>query len=475
MTANTKIARFARRTLTRLMAAGATCAMLAVPATADTAKPLDNQETLPLVLNKSDRTMDFDWPLLHVGTGEYEDGPTGVTVFHFQKRVLVQVDVRGGGPGTVNAPYMDLGYDFPELDTIVFSGGSWYGLESVTAVASALKDDGIRDGDAFSMEPNIAMSVGSIIFDFGSRRLNEIYPDKRLAQAAFRAAKPGAFPLGARGAGRFAKSGGFFGCNAFSGQGGAFKQVGDLKIAAFVVANPYGVITDRDGKIAACYKAKGWPKDLKTAELMQDFPESRKEGWTGGDAETASAKNTTISLIVTNQKLTPPELKRLAVQVHTSMGRGIQPFATQFDGDVLYAVSTAEVEGAPYGSPDLGVMASEVMWDAILASVPEQPKAAILAKGSKLQKAAQDNATGAYEFSRFASLEVTAKDGKLFARAVGKRPVYGIGHEEAVELQAAAGGDYTVPGRYPLTIHFPAESDTIVLNPGNWQQVGKRK
>jgi hypothetical protein len=33
-------------------------------------------------------------------------------------------------------------------------------------------------------------------------RLNEIYPDKRLGQAALRAAKPGVFPLGAQGCGR---------------------------------------------------------------------------------------------------------------------------------------------------------------------------------------------------------------------------------------------------------------------------------
>ena len=155
-----------------------------------------DQAKLEIVTNAHDTVLQLDWPGLHIGTGEYEEGPTGVTVFHFQKKVLAAMHVLGGSPSSVNQAYMDLGYDYPELDTVVFAGGSWYGLETVTAVSSALKDDGLRNGQAFGDEPNIALSVGSIIFDFGGRRLNEIYPDKRLAQAAFRAAKPGFFSAG---------------------------------------------------------------------------------------------------------------------------------------------------------------------------------------------------------------------------------------------------------------------------------------
>ncbi|WP_262692835.1 P1 family peptidase [Kordiimonas aestuarii] len=447
-------------------------AMVAVLSASSAA--VDDQQQEPMSINaESERMLSYDWPILKVGTGSYEAGPTGVTVFQFDKKVLVAADVRGGGPGTVNAPYMDLGYNYAELDTVVFAGGSWYGLEAVTAVASALKDDGIRDGNVFSEDVNIAMSVGSIIFDFGTRRLNEIYPDKRLAQAAFRAAKTGTFPLGAYGAGRFAKSGGFFGCNAFSGQGGAFKQVGDLKVAAFVIANPYGVITDRDGNAAACYTSDKWPEgDVKTTKLMQGFPESRETG-TAAVEETASAKNTTVSLIVVNQKMDPADLKRLAVQVHTSMGRGIQPFATQFDGDVLYAVSTGELAEPAFMSPDLGVIASEVMWDALLRSVPAQPVTAIPNPAQNYSAATLKGFAGNYEFSRFASLNVGTKDGKLHARATGQRTVFGIGHEEATELVPVSDTEFMVPGRYPLTFRF-VDAQTLVLNPGHWEQTGHR-
>lgn len=168
----------------------------------------------------------FNWPTIEVGIGSYEEGPTGLTVIRFPRRASVVVDSRGGAPGTVNTDALRLGYSSPAVDAIVFSGGSAYGEETVTAVATGLKDMGIRSGDW----RNLAFATGAIIYDFGSRRLNEVYPDKRLAQAALQTVRPGVFPLGAQGAGRMAMQGGIFGCDAHSGQGGAFRQVGAVKI-----------------------------------------------------------------------------------------------------------------------------------------------------------------------------------------------------------------------------------------------------
>lgn len=426
------------------------------------------QDALGPVLNAGSKVLSFDWPMLNIGTGEYAEGPTGVTVFHFGRKVLGAVDVRGGGPGTVNTDYLRLGYAAPELDAVVFSGGSWFGLESTTAVATALKDDGQRDGDWV----NIALSVGAIIYDLGDRRLNEIYPDKRLAQAAYRAARPGVFPLGAQGAGRNARSGGYFGCNAFSGQGGAFRQVGTVKIAAFSVVNALGVITTRDGRVAACYPDKNWPADLRANTLMGGAPDSRAPGWSAD-----SKRNTTISLVVTNQKLDPAELQRLAVQVHTSMARAIQPFATEFDGDVLYAVSTAEVEAKPdsplLSSADLGVVASELMWDAILASVPEQPARSAASTGAQPDAAELQRYAGEYVFSDYVTVKLSPEGAKLFAQATGKRKAFAIGREHRVELQPVSKNEFTVAGRYPLLLKLE-RPDRIVINPGHWQQVGTR-
>lgn len=433
----------------------------------------DQSQLQPLV-NAHDDVLELDWPMIHVGTGQYEDGPTGVTVFHFQRKVLVAMDVLGGSPSSVNQAYVDLGYDVPELDAIVFAGGSWYGLEGVTAVSTALKEDHIRDGNAFGDEPNIALTLGSIIFDFGTRRLNEIFPDQRLAQAAFRAAKPGFFPQGPYGAGRMAKSGGFFGCNAHSGQGGAVRTVGDLKVAAFAVVNAYGVVTDREGRTAACFPAEGWPKDLRTADLMSEFPVSVEESWQRAGRDGGKPKsNTTVSLVVVNQKMSPAELKRLAMQVHASMSRGIQPFATLYDGDALYAVSTGELEDSGVPTPDVGVMASEAMWDAILASVPTQPgMPEPPAKPVPCEEQCQELA-GEFRFSAMASLAVRFEAGKLHARASGNMNVFAIGKDQEVELQALSADEFFIPGRYPVRLQF-VDADNVVINPGHWQQRGTR-
>ncbi|HUN44141.1 MAG TPA: hypothetical protein VMU81_27945 [Acetobacteraceae bacterium] len=114
-----------------------------------------------------------------------------------------------------------LGYDVPRMDAVVFAGGSAYGEEAITAVTTGLKDDGVRS----AAWDNIAHATGAIIYDFGPRRLNEIYPDKRLAQAALHALRPGIFPLGAQGAGRMAMQGGFFGCPTHSGEGQRFASL----------------------------------------------------------------------------------------------------------------------------------------------------------------------------------------------------------------------------------------------------------
>jgi L-aminopeptidase/D-esterase-like protein len=64
------------------------------------------------------------------------------------------------------------------------------------------------------------------------------------------------------------------------------------------------------------------------------------------------------------------DLRTLGRQVHASMARAIQPFHALEDGDVLFAVSTGVVESDPLlDTTALGVVASEVAWDAVLSVV----------------------------------------------------------------------------------------------------------
>jgi L-aminopeptidase/D-esterase-like protein len=210
---------------------------------------------------------------------------------------------------------------------------------------------------------NIALVSGAIIYDFGPRR-NAIYPDKELGRVALRAARTGSFPLGAHGAGCSATvgKGGFEGEPA--GQGGAFRQVGPTRAAVFTVVNALGAIVDRQGQVVRGYRdpATGGRRPLH-AYLDEQL------GGVGGPA--VPPTNTTLTVVVTNQQLGSRSLRQLARQVHGSMARAIQPFNLLDDGDVLYAVTTNEVENPALGDTGLGVVASELAWDAVLSSVQD--------------------------------------------------------------------------------------------------------
>jgi len=435
---------------------------------------LAGQDELAITTERPGPLLQFDWPAIEIGVASYEDGPTGVTVFRFPNRAVGAIDVRGGAPGTYNTESMRLGYDRPSIDAIVFSGGSSYGLEAAAGVATALKDDGARSGNS----SDIAGVNGAIIYDFGGHRLNEIYPDKRLGQAALHAARSGVFPQGAQGAGRTAMQGWFFGCGAHSGQGGAFRQFGDTKIAAFVVVNAYGSITDRDGKLVKCHRGPNWGTLTKTGELLAHVPDSRDRYWSSAADGTPSERNTTVSLIITNRKIGWSGLRRLAMQVHTSMARAIQPFSTSDDGDTLFAVSTEEVGGDKPSLIDLDTIAGEAMWDAILASVPQEPPFSPPAVPQTVAPEVLARYTGNYSFGPNAPVKVETGDSKLWA-TLGKMRFFDFGRDKRTALLPISEKDFYIPGRYLTRMSFSRDANGkiagAIINPGAWQQAGIRE
>lgn len=409
----------------------------------------------------------FNWPAVQIGIGSYEEGPTGVTVFRFPNRVSAAVDVRGGAPGTVNTDMLRLGYEGQFTDAIVLSGGSTPGQGSITGVMSALIDDGTHNGGW----DTLPTAAGAIIYDYRDHRLSEIYPDKRLAVAALNNLQAGVFPLGAQGAGRAASQGSLFDCAAHSGQGGAFRQIGEIKIAAFTVVNALGVVTDRDGRIVRCHRDPAWGDVVLTSELLARFPIHAQP------ASNGPTNHTTISLVVTNERLSFASLQRLAVQVHSSMGRGLQPFSTSEDGDTLFAVSTQEVAANEASLPleSLSLVAGEAMWDAILASVPDEP-AFNPPSGVTVGSDALKAVTGAYRFGPNAVVSVSIEDGHPMLRLVGQQYL-DLG-SKPVALTPTSASEFYVESRYLTRIAFTIGPDgraiAATINPGRWAMKGSR-
>jgi 6-aminohexanoate-oligomer endohydrolase len=295
--------------------------------------------------------LELDLPGLEIGCAEYDEGPTGCTVFHFPAGAAMHVDVRGGSPGTLGATY-------EWIHAICLAGGSLYGLEAATGVAAEL----FARREYRTGWLDIPLVAGAIVFDWG--RDSAVYPDKELGRAALRVARPGVFPLGQRGAGRSVTVGKTLGFDGLEpgGQGAAFRRLGESAVAVFTVVNAFGAVVDRDGSVVRGHldAESGTRRSLVVGaedRLAAGLPVFEAPG------------NTTLTVVVTTARLDRRLLRTLARQVHASMARAIQPFHALVDGDVLFAVSTNEVEEPLAESISLGVVASELAWDAVLAAV----------------------------------------------------------------------------------------------------------
>jgi L-aminopeptidase/D-esterase-like protein len=419
--------------------------------------------------------LNFEFPGVQIGVAEYEEGPTGATVIYFDKTVKAAVDVRGGAPGTVNTDALRLGYDEPLVHAITLAGGSAYGLSVATGVADAIKET-LADAGNWR---NIAVVPGAIIFDLGGRRYNAITPDERLGRAAFSSLRSGWIPVGARGAGRFAMQGGYFGEPQHSGQGAAFRESGATKVLVVTVVNAVGTIVDREGRIVRCGHSTETDCGLVTRRLQERLSRTAMTPPAAASADTRRAgltANTTVTLVITNQVLPISELQRLAVQVHNSMARAIQPFGTQYDGDTLFAVTTGAVKDRSLGSPDLGVLASETAWDAVLASVPALPERT-QRTNPELSPSALDRAVGRYEFAPGIVAALRRQGAGLEIEATGAESQY-LKAGRATALTAVAIDEFELSGPREDRLRIDRGRDGrvigITLNPGPWAVKARR-
>ncbi|MEU6266186.1 P1 family peptidase [Saccharopolyspora shandongensis] len=291
----------------------------------------------------------FDFDGVFVGTAEYSEGPTGCTVIHIPDGARTAIDARGGAVG------LSGGYQVHQA--IVLAGGSVYGLEAAAGVSTELLHR-VENRTHWSALQHVS---GAVIYDFSARD-NAIAPDAALGRAALRNAVAGQFPVGRCGAGLAASVGKIdFSRAEFAGQGAAFRTFGEVKVLVATVVNAVGVIVDRDGRIV-----RG---NVHADTGMRHPPfEDYLAATTGAPEMPTLAGNTTLSVLITNVRLPDTALRQLGIQVHSSMHRAIQPFHTELDGDIMFTLTTDEVDLTGITAAGLGALASEVAWDAVLSS-----------------------------------------------------------------------------------------------------------
>ena len=335
------------------------CICVSVVSYAYAQDPIINNPELEIDTDFGDNVLEFDFPAIQIGIAEYPSGPTGVTVLRFGNAtsapVAVAVDIRGGAPGFVG--------DYGLVHAITLAGGSLLGLEAASGVV-----EGIYAEREYSTDWELIPLVSAgVIFDFHQRD-DSIYPDKRLGRAAFDNMESNQFPLGARGAGISATVGKLvdFSAGEPAGQGAAFLDEDGVKIFACVILNAVGVIYDRSGDIVlGNVDAESRARTGLGSSLERPMGSGR-----GNRNHNLPSGNTTLTVVVTNQTILGFNLVQQARQVHSSMARAIQPFHTPTDGDVLWFASTRAAEMTDLSLTDFGIMASEVVWDAVLTAHP---------------------------------------------------------------------------------------------------------
>ncbi|HUT23893.1 MAG TPA: P1 family peptidase [Sumerlaeia bacterium] len=312
----------------------------------------------------------FDFPSLQIGVAEYPEGPTGCTVLYFPGGARTAVDIRGGSHATYFTESLHAG-EIP-VHAICLAGGSLLGLEAAAGVAAEL----FAMKDYSAAWKSIPLVTGAIIYDF-LPRANSIYPDKALGRAALRGARPGVFPLHGRGAGCSATVGKWLPApyqREMGGQGAAFRRIGETRIAVFTVANSVGAIVNREGKVVRGH----FNPETRRRDRIAESPFGPGAAESGAGADRApvidpARPNTTLTAVVTNQKLDSPALRQLAREAHSSLARAIEPFHTISDGDILWAATTDEIENPEVNYYRLSFAASETAWDAVLNSfAPEE-------------------------------------------------------------------------------------------------------
>ena len=189
----------------------------------------------------------------------------------------------------------------------------------------------------------------------------------------------------------------------------------------------------------------------------------------GGTPEGITA-NTTISLVVTNQQMSFAELQRFGMQVHTSMARAIQPFHTINDGDTLFAVTTGDVMSEELTVDQLGAHASELMWDAVLASVPPIPERPA-ATAQAVSQSVLSRYAGVYRFAPDMDATVSVRDGSLEISSPRLASMY-LPAGSLIRLVPASNGDFLLDTDRADTVRFEADSSGevvgLTINPGHW-------
>lgn len=269
---------------------------------------------------------------LRVGNAGDADAKTGTTVLIGDEPFVAAVHVMGGAPGTRETDLLAPDKVVQEVDALVLSGGSTYGLDAASGVVDGLR----KMGRGFAVHDlRVPIVPSAILFDLvngGNKEWDE-NPYPKLGQTALKNAAL-VFGLGTQGAGVGATT---MGLKGGLGSASVVLECG-ATVGALVAVNPVGAVTVGDGPEfwAAPFEMDGEFGGGKVATTYNPYAEPGPKA--------AIGESTTIAIIATDAVLTQAQATRMATAAHDGMARAIFPSHTPIDGDLVFGISTGKVE-----------------------------------------------------------------------------------------------------------------------------------
>lgn len=287
-------------------------------------------QTLPVVTLTS-------IPGVKVGHWTDAENRTGCTVVVLPEPNVTTVEVRGGAPGTRETDLLAVGMRVEQVQAILLTGGSAFGLAAADGVVRELSKDGRGHPTPAGQVPIVP---GAVVFDLpldgGGMR-----PGPEEGAAAYRAATSDPVTMGLVGAGTGTSSAKWRGFEylTYTGIGsGAVDTPDGFRVAALVVLNPVGDIFTLEGE-----------------SLTGGSPVPPPPG-IPPQAVSSAMTNTTLVMVATSAAMTRAELTRLAIRSHDAIGACVRPAHTRFDGDVVFVSAC----GTDRGDVDLAAEAAFV-------------------------------------------------------------------------------------------------------------------
>ena len=258
-----------------------------------------------------------DIPGIRVGHDTNLEAATGCTVILCDTVAVGGVDVRGGAPATRETELLHPLNLVEQVDAVVLTGGSAYGLDAASGVMRYLEEQGLGYDTGVARIPIVPAAA---IFDLGFGSAS-IRPDAEAGYQACKNATAEPVMQGNIGAGTGATVGKMAGPSFMmkGGLGSASTLLSDgTLVGALVVVNALGDIIDP-----------------QTQKVVAGARNPAGHGFLAANP----FGNTTIAVVATNASLTKGQTNKIAQMAHDGIAQTIRPAHTMFDGDTIFGLA----------------------------------------------------------------------------------------------------------------------------------------